>query len=510
MKTSVLFGTVMLFFQTVYCQKHDFIWVTGDSNDSSTTFHGGALIDFNATDTVLPYYNYRKLNMFLCNASICDSTGKLLMYTNGCDIAGADDEIIENGAMINPGLARQVSCVENNDGYASGIQSALFLQLPDIDSIYFLFHKQIKLTTVPVDAFTEKLLYSTVDMRKNGGLGNVTEKNIDILKDTLSYGELIAIKHANGKDWWIITPRRNSNTFYILRFTAQGIIDTLQQTIGIQTLPQGEGYGQMVSSPEGSMIYRTNPYNPVMMYSFDRENSVLSGFDTISYTYGSIPRGEIGCAVSPNGRYLYLGARRKLFQFDLLAPDISASQTLVAEWDGYANPIATLFWQLQLGPDCKIYGLAGGDTRFYHVIHNPDEPGLACNVEQRGLPLPTPSGSSIPSFPNYRLGPLDNPGLPCTATVGSQQVAAAPEGFLRVYPNPASDHLNIIANHPLPSGACWLLSNAQGRVLHTEMLSEHSTCMEIPLPSLPSGVYFWHLQTKEGAVVSAGKVVVNE
>lgn len=443
--------------------------------------------------------------MFVCNASICDSLGRLMAYTNGCDIAGADDEIMENGEMINPGYARQVSCIQNADGYASGIQSAVFLPLPDHDSVYYLFHKQMKLLSNFSDAYAEKLLFSIVDRRSESNYGKVTQKNMEILGDMLSYGELIATKHANGKDWWLLTPKRNSNTFYILKFTKDGIIDTFQQTIGIQPTPKGEGYGQIVFSSDGTKIYRTNPHNPIMVYDFDREVGVFTNFDTISYVYGNTPVGEIGCAVSPNGRFLYLGARKNLYQLDLQAPDVSASQTLVAEWDGYANPFSTLFQQLQLGPDCKIYGLAGGDTRFFHVIHNPDEPGPACNVEQRGLPLPTPSGASMPSFPNYRLGPIDNPGLPCSPVVSATTPPTPMPGF-SVFPNPVSAALKIVPNRQYAGLARLRLYDVTGRLVKEQVFDPQLPATEADVRDLGTGVYFYGVWC-EGKVQRAGRVV---
>jgi hypothetical protein len=99
---NILFALLLLP-QILFAQKHDYIWVSGDSNDPAITTHGGITIDFNQKP-VNAYYNYRKMNMFICNASICDTAGNLVAYTNGCDIAGADDEIMENGEVINPGL----------------------------------------------------------------------------------------------------------------------------------------------------------------------------------------------------------------------------------------------------------------------------------------------------------------------------------------------------------------------------------------------------------------------
>lgn len=503
---SILFGGSCL-----HAQKHDYVWITGDANDPSLTTHGGATIDFNVSPPHA-YYNYRKLNMFLCNASICDSSGQLVAYTNGCDIAGADDEILEGGGDINPGFAHIISCsiVYNNDGYASGIQSAMFIPLPGHeDSLYYLFHKQVKLVSEPTDVFTEQLNLSVVDAKANAGSGKVILKNYPIIIDTLSYGKLSAVKHANGKDWWIITPVRKGNKFYILKFTQEGIVDTLVQSIGIVPDFSHEAAGQMVFSPDGTTLFRTNPVEPIMVYTFDRANGVFTGFDTISYQYGNQSPGEMGCAVSPNGRYLYLACRQYLYQLDLLAPDIAASQTTVAVWDGYAAPIPTLFWQCQLGPDCKIY-IRSGDTRFYHVIHAPDAAGAACQVEQRGLPLPTPSGASMPSFPNYRLGPIDDPGLPCSPVVRAPELPRSPAPAPRLWPNPATDQLT--AEWEAEAGdEAWVfeLYAVTGRLAYRTTLPAATRRHRVHLENIPPGVYVYRLHSSGGASQGSGKIIVH-
>ncbi|MEQ1746721.1 MAG: hypothetical protein ABMA02_14915, partial [Saprospiraceae bacterium] len=293
----------------------------------------------------------------------------------------------------------------------------VILPVPSNDSLYYLFHKSVKYVPgPPEDAFVDKLLYSVVKVTANQKI--VTQKNVPVMEDNLATGEMLAVKHANGTDWWLITPRRNSNQFYVFRFTAGGIVDTLTQTIGGLPPPQEEGSGQTTLSPDGSTLVRYFPYHDIMIYSFDRNTGQFSNYRTAPIILDPVFAFDGGCAISPSGRYLYVMAVLKAYQFDLWADEISATQTTIAEWDGFVGPIAISFYLAQLGPDCKIYVMGGGDTRYYHVIHNPDSPGLACNFEQRGLVLPTPSGASIPYFPNYRLGPLGNPGQPCTPTVG--------------------------------------------------------------------------------------------
>ncbi|MCW5921330.1 MAG: hypothetical protein KIS77_03235 [Saprospiraceae bacterium] len=346
-------------------------------------------------------------------------------------------------------------------------------------------------------------------MNQNNGKGKVIAKNVECMSDTLSQGGICAIKHGNGKDWWLITARRNSNVFYIFKFAKEGIVDTFQQTIGIMANPAGESLGQIVASPDGEKIYRTNRYDPVMVYSFDREAGVFTQFDTISFDYGNQLVGEIGCAVSPNNRYLYLSCRKFLYQLDLWAPDISASQTTVAEWDGFADPFPTMFWQCQLGPDCKIYICAGGDTRYYHVIHKPDEPGLACNVEQRGVKFQTPTGASMPSFPNYRLGPLDNPGVPCTATVSvNNPLPATEKNTVQVWPNPATDGFTLSYSLPQARGESRLFfTDPYGRVVHETRLQGAAGRVAVRTEGWAAGVYFWVLLAADSRQVGAGRVV---
>lgn len=505
MKRTLLL-TFFILTQILHAQKHDYIWITGDDNQTHDTTYGGSLLDFNF-NPVKASYHYRDLNMFTTNSSICDSAGNLLFYTNGCAIAGADDEILENGDNINPGSSHTLWCATYDDGYAGGPHNSTILPLPDSSGMYYLFHKRFVLYSNPSDVIFDKLFYSIVDMNQNNGQGKVIVKNVECMSDTLARAEICAVKHANGKDWWVITPRRNSNRFYIFKFTREGIVDTFQQVIGIMPDPNGEGLGQIVFSPDGSKLYRTYRYSPVMVYTFNREVGMFTQFDTIHYEYGDQLVGEIGCALSPNNRYLYLSCREFLYQLDLFAPDISASQTIVAEWDGFANPFPTMFWQCQLGPDCKIYVMAGGDTRFYHIIHNPDEPGLACNVEQRGLKLPTPSGASMPSFPNYRLGPLDNPGVPCTATVSLSPPLLTLAQIVSVYPNPVEDQVTFAWTEALVEEKYLFLRNALGQLVRDVHLSGSGSEYTMGVRELQNGVYFWEVYNTKGIRLGDGKII---
>lgn len=480
-------------------QKEDYIWIIGDSNTPNTTSHGGIIIDFNYPSPKATY-RYREVNMFVCNSSICDTSGNLLFYSNGCVIANENDEILENGDEINPGDWHESLCNVNQDGYSAGHPSMVILPLPGNDSLYYLFHKSVKYVPgPPQSAFVDKLLYSVVKVTADQKI--VTQKNVPVMEDNLATGEMLAVKHANGTDWWLLTPRRNSNEFYLFRFTADGIVDTLTQTIGGLPPPQEEGSGQTTLSPDGSTLVRYFPYHDIMIYSFDRATGLFSNYRTAPITLDPVFAFDGGCAISPNGRYLYIMAVLKAYQFDLWANDISATQTTIAEWNGFADPVAITFYLAQLGPDCKIYVMGGGDTRYYHVIHSPDSAGLACNFEQRGLVLPTPSGASIPYFPNYRLGPLGSPGQPCTPTVS---VSAGPAGRgsgVQVWPNPASTVLHVQCEAAAARSLPFVLYNSVGQVVMQVTLTGRDTNLSVE--GLPEGMYYY-----VAGRGYAGKVVV--
>ncbi len=363
----------------------------------------------------------------------------------------------------------------------------------------------MKYGTSPIEyAFVNRALFSSVKcVNDNNNTYFVDKKDIEIINDSLSSGEMNAVKHANGKDWWIIQPRRNSNQFYIFLFTKDGIVDTLTQTIGAPSPANKEGYGQTALSPLGDKMVRYYPDNDIRLYTFDRATGFFTDYSTFKLNVGNTIAFDGGCAFSPSGQFLYIAALTNIYQFDMTAADITATQTTVATWDGFVDPIAIAFWHCQLGPDCKIYSVGGGDTRYYHIIHNPDEPGLACNVEQRGLVLPTPSGASIPYFPNYRLGPIDNPGLPCSPVVATQQ-PTLPEPTCSAWPNPASEQLHF----SLTGGSIRriALTDAYGRVLRELRLSGASEQYTMPLAGLPGGLYFWVLEGDSGG--GSGKVVV--
>ncbi|MCC6413733.1 MAG: T9SS type A sorting domain-containing protein, partial [Saprospiraceae bacterium] len=141
----------------------------------------------------------------------------------------------------------------------------------------------------------------------------------------------------------------------------------------------------------------------------------------------------------------------------------------------------------------------------------PNEAGVACNFDQRGLPTPSYHGATFPNFPNFRLGALGEPVSPCAGyTVNSTEppVFNAALPLLSVFPNPATAYVRVLPNRTLPEGTVWSLYDGLGRCVSNTMLKGMDEAIEVSLSGLPSGLYVWDLVAENGVRLSVGKLVV--
>ena len=49
-----------------------------------------------------------------------------------------------------------------------------------------------------------------------------------MIEDSLEFGQVAAVKHANGRDWWVLVPESHSNRYYtmLLDPTGLSLVDT--------------------------------------------------------------------------------------------------------------------------------------------------------------------------------------------------------------------------------------------------------------------------------------------
>jgi hypothetical protein len=218
----------------------------------------------------------------------------------------------------------------------------------------------------------------------------------------------------------------------------------------------------------------------------------------------------LGISFSPDGSKIYCSATEYLYQFDLNAPNLVASQTTVAIWDGTYSPsppFATLFFTQALRPDGKIYITTGNGTFRMHTIDCPDSAGLACQVSQHSVILPTYNNSTCPTFPNYYLGPVV--GSICDSlTVGiAENTVQSAE--LRLNPNPVSD--KVWVNYKFPNNKDgWLeIYDAIGKLVLKRRLYWSITQLLLYTNELKNGMYLVRVYDDTNLFRSTEKLIKN-
>jgi hypothetical protein len=109
-------------------------------------------------------------------------------------------------------------------------------------------------------------------------------------------------------------------------------------------------------------------------------------------------------------------------------------------------------------------------------------------------------------IPTYTSGNL-------ILTHGFQQqliITSVEENFdilvnIKVFPNPASDNLNIRFEEPIDGEVVITIIDSQGRIVKTEKIEAATTEKQISLQELGGGVYF--LRMTKGKLVNVYKVV---
>jgi len=389
---------------------------------------------------------------------------------------------MQNGAGLSPS--------SYTSSYPQGLhisQACLILPKPESATVHYLFHNTIDHQG---PSYATRLYLSVVDMSLDGGLGAVTLKNEIIIDDTLNSGKITAVRHANGRDWWVLCHRYATNEFHRLLVTPDGIGFAEPQAMGVIRYSAA---GQVCFSPQGDRFayYRGTQGEDLDIFEFDRCSGL---FSNPVHVVIDDANSSGGVAFSPNGRYLYVSSAQDLYQYDTQATDIAASMVHIAEWDGFYSPnppFATLFDIAQLAPDGKIYIGTGNSTFHLHVIHDTDEGGLACNMEQHGVELPHYFSNSLPNHPNYHLGPVD--GSVCDSLgINTGMVEGAFQEAVNAYPNPSKGQFTL--GYPAqPSAGVLEVMDLQGRVVHKARLAAWSQVHAVDLTGQPPCLYHCRL-----------------
>jgi hypothetical protein len=301
-------------------------------------------------------------------ATIGDTEGNLLFYTDGMTVYNRNHEIMPNGE----GLLGQLTSSQ-----------CVIIPYPGSDSLFYIF------TTDAIEnQLEEGLRYSIVDMSLDGGFGDINATK-NILLETPVTEKIVSVLNANNISIWIIAHRWNSDEFVAYDVTSTGInpipvvssIGTLH-TGGSSTTPAYNGYtnagATMTASVDGTKIglaiYRMNKFE---IFDFNKGTGQLSNCISSPAVYYE----AYGVEFSPDGSKFYgtTIAPNRIYQFDMLQPNPLNASILIT------SPVEDPR-SLQLGPDGKIYVSILNST-YLSVIHRPNEAGLLCQYQGPGVYL---------------------------------------------------------------------------------------------------------------------------
>ena len=358
----VLFIVLFFPFNSYSQGKEANIWYFG--------FRAG--IDFNSGSPPIPLLNSQMVTVGSGStgcASIADSTGQLLFYSDGVTIWNKNHVTMQNGQDM---------------GLWSS-QGAIIVPKPGSNHLYYFFNF-IGVFSV----FQFHFQYSVIDMNLDNGNGGVvaTQKSVRLFNN--SAWHLSAVSHANGQDVWVLAHKNSTNYYYAYLVTADSLFHTpviSQAGSDFDTYP-----GYMKISPDGKKVVAALYGGGVSFFDlmdFDNETGMVNDTNMV---YKIDP--YYGVEFSPDNSKLYTESGAAILQYDLNAgspQDILNSEVLITD-------VTTGNGALQLGPDGKIYCCLG-TSLYLSVINQPNELGLDCDFEQDAVYLEGRySNEGLPSF----------------------------------------------------------------------------------------------------------------
>ncbi len=414
---------------TIDAQKEDFVWKSGvtHSNGGGVTFFQFTDCSFESEWVIQDAPMIREGS----KSTMADSKGNLLFYTDGFDIFNAEHKIMENGDSLFNFAPPGYPDFYNLEGGLNDYGRNLILHLPGHNSKYLVLSqdKESVQDVVP-GAKGININYSLIDLSKNNGLGKVVEKRNILMENDFESGQLNAIRHANGRDWWLVVKAWEQSKWYMFILDPDGIrlshveevneIPDFGASVTVYNYPRDKFY--FIEKPETPFSWDEDWYdNRFYAFDFDRCLGSLIYNRSFVIKTKTVVLVDHRCDFDLTGRYMYCSssAGEYLFKYDLNISD-SFPEILF-----YGEELDYLFfeniYQARITPQGELWLQHYGDS-FITIIHNPELPGSEININPEPIKTPWRNQGRFPNNANYRIGPID--GSPCdTLGINNEPVA---------------------------------------------------------------------------------------
>lgn len=330
------------------------------------------------------------------SASVCDSVGRLQLYSNGARVWNGRHQLLRNGASL------------GGDSISS--QGCVVVPRPGRLGNYYLF----TLDGWPSNAVRRGLRMAEIDLNAAAGQGEVLLTNQPVVPDSLlqrlgrrDFMEQAALlRSADGRSWWLVTHLLDTNTFLSIKIdgTAFGRSNVVLSNAGrVRTILPGnansqvDGAGCLAASPDGRRLALNTLINGCEVFDFDATTGRVSNAINIGYGIYSY-----GVAFSPNGRLLYFSrqgpaagtactfnAITEVRQVDVSLPAAAVAASATVVYNGCGAQV----WGMQRAPNGLIYlanlrtDVPGPPATTLDVIRQPNVRGVGCQYTFGGLDL---------------------------------------------------------------------------------------------------------------------------
>ncbi|MBK7231636.1 MAG: T9SS type A sorting domain-containing protein [Saprospiraceae bacterium] len=387
-------------------QKEDYTWILGysSSRQNADPTVGTTIVRF-ANEQLHMTRDTIEANFNHTSSLISDpKTGELILYSDGC-------RVWDRRHKRGKGLEEI-----NRDSYFWGpyygsslTQNILILPDPSAEHKYrliYLWYDKLR----PDTLFQANKLRSTLVNMEDPDQPVVEHKDLDIYSDRFAVHGITACRHANGRDWWIVIPKRHSHDKLIFLLDPSGFKLHNQFVTGLKS--KSFGYGNTVFSPDGKTFGwlseddRALDGGFIELFDFDRCEGNLSNHRLRQVKDN---HGLWGNAFSSNNKYWYYSGGNYLYRENVTEFFEPEKRILIDTPSGLVgDQFRCVFGRLISAPDGRFYLFVISTTRCISVIDYPDADKIDdIGWRRDGLTLPTINGKTFPNFPNYRLGPLD-------------------------------------------------------------------------------------------------------
>ena len=270
-------------------------------------------------------------------------------------------------------------------------QSSIIVPNPGDSNLYYIFTADFQLSD-------DGLNYSVVDMSADGGLGDVITKNIQLRTPTTE--KLAAVRHKNGKDFWVLTKDWGNADYLAYLVDENGVSTTPVVSTGALSLNFPPEYpfhfranGYLKISPNAKRVVACHLRFGVEVMDFDNGTGMVSNATVLFQNTDTRDANYYGAEFSPNSKVLYLtkNFNYALFQYDLTAPNIKATEIDLLNNDRIEH------FGMQLGIDGKIY-ITEQRQNYLSVINEPNILGAGCNYSYRQINLARRCNLGLPQF----------------------------------------------------------------------------------------------------------------